>query len=179
MMGVHWKSGVGFSGLLVLALLGGCSSVAPPTAPSGDRTVPVQPGPVDRRAALPATVAVERQWLQSWFEGTPVSIVLRGGRSITVDVPNEHCFDPGRTRVKPALAAVLDKVAQSMRRMPFSAMPLIAAPDDASGRKRLGQQRAAQIHKHLRSAGVPAARLGQPTTTTADAVQLRIDVEEP
>ncbi|MEO8279277.1 MAG: hypothetical protein ABI564_06260 [Ideonella sp.] len=164
---------------LLLMLLGGCSSVAPPGAPAGQRPPTIQQGPADQRASLPATLAAERQWLQSWFEGTPVVIASRGGRSITVDVPKAHCFDPGRTRVKPALAAVLDKVAQSMRRLPYSALPLIAAPDDGTGNRSLAMQRAAQIHKHLRSAGVPAARLGQPGVTTAAAVQLRIDVEEP
>ncbi len=166
------------AGLVLLALFGGCSSVAPPTAPSAERPPPVPAAPADRRAAQPAAVVAERQWLQSWFEGTPVSIALRGERMITVDVPTEFCFDPGRTRVKPALAAVLDKVAQSMRRLPYSGLSLIAAPNDAAG-NRLGLQRAAQIRRHLRSAGVPAAKLGQPSATTAAAVQLRIDVEEP
>ena len=167
--------------LLVLALLGGCALVAPPAAPAGQYPVPIQQGPADQRAALPAALAVERQWLQSWFDGTPVAIGTRGGRSITVDVPKENCFDPGRTRIKPALAVVLDKVAQSMRRLPHSAMPLIAAPDDTTGTGtgKLGFQRASQIQQHLRSAGVPASRLGRPSVTTAAAVQLRIDVEEP
>lgn len=173
------RAGAGVLAWLAL-LLGGCSSVAPPTAPpAAQRPVPASPGPVDRRAAQPAALTAERQWLQSWFDGTPVSIVSRGGRSVTVDVPLAHSFEPGRSRVKPALAAVLDKVAQSMRRLPYAAMPLIAAPDDARPTRGLALQRATQVQRHLRNAGVPASRLGPPVATTADAVQLRIDVEEP
>jgi outer membrane protein OmpA-like peptidoglycan-associated protein len=143
---------------------------APPVAPSS---------PATQRAAVPAAMANERKWLQSWFESTPVLIAQRSDGAITLDVPREFCFEPGRSSVKPALAAVLNKVAESLQRVPLARLPLLAAPDDATGTATLAMDRAVQVHKHLLSRGVPAARLGKPTATTAAAVQLRIELPAP
>jgi len=78
---------------------------------------------------------------------------------------------------EPPLAAVLDKLAQSMRRAPLARLTLVSAPDDtgAAPSSTLAQQRAAQLQKHLQSRGVAASRIGRPTATTAAAVQLRLE----
>lgn len=157
--------------LVVALAVCGCASVAPPS--------PSASGTADQRAALPAALTTERQWLQSWFRGTPVSIGQRNDGAVTVDVPREFCFDPGRSSVKPALAAVLDKVAESLRRRPLAHLQLLAAPADATGTARLAQQRAAQVRQYFRSHGVPDARLGKPTATAAAAVQLRMGAAPP
>ena len=106
-------------------------------------------------------------------------ITQRGDGAITVDVPLEFSFDSGRSAIKPALAAVLDKVAESMRRVPAMRLPMLAAPEGAMGGAPLATQRALQVHKHLLNRGVAAARLGPPTSTTAAAVQLRLEAEPP
>ena len=116
----------------------------------------------------------EREWLQSWFKGTPVAIDLRADGAVSVEVPGEYCFDAGSSSIKPALAAVLDKLAESLLRVPTAQLALLAAPDDASGRAGLGQARADQLQHHLLLRGVAVARIGQPTTTPAAAVQVRI-----
>jgi len=156
------------AGVLTIA---GCASVAPPTP-----SVPAAPAasPAEQRAAAPSALAVERQWLQSWFEGTPVRIEQFKDGPVTVTVPREFCFEAGRSKIKPALGAVLDKVAESLRRMPLAQLSLLAAPDDATGTAPLALQRAAELHKHLLSRGVPAARIGKPAATAAAAVQLRL-----
>ncbi len=150
---------------VALALVG-CASAptSGPAAPSGS---------VARRDS---SLAVERQWLQSWFSGTPVLIVQRNDGPLSVDIPLEFCFDAGRSSVKPPLAAVLDKVAESVRRMPQARLQLVAAPGDTAATSPLAQQRATQVRKHLLSRGVPVAQLGPPTATTAAAVQLRLDL---
>lgn len=158
--------------LVVMLAVCGCASVAPP-APSAP------PSTADQRAAVPAALAVERQWLQSWFQGTPVQIAQHNDGAVTIEVPREFCFDPGRSSVKPALAAVLDKVAESLRRMPLARLPLLAAPDDENGSAPLALQRAVNMQKHLLSRGVPAARLGKPAATAAAAVQLRMEAAPP
>lgn len=98
---------------------------------------------------------------------------------MSVEVPREFSFDAGRSAVKPPLAAVLDKVAESLRRNGWARRPLVAAPADSAGTSPLAQQRAEQVRKYLISRRVPAARLRSPTATKAAAVQLRMEAASP
>lgn len=123
-----------------------------------------------------AALAVERRWLQSWFDGTPVFITQRSDGAVRVEVPLEFCFKAGSSRIQPALAAVLDKVAESLRRTPAARLALLAAPGDGAQASGLAAQRAARVRRHLLSRGVPALRLADPTVTTTAAVQLRMAV---
>ena len=171
-----YRPGQAWAAIFIAALsLTACTSVAPPAPVGPAATSPT----ADERAAAPAALAVERQWLQSWFKDTPVRIAQRSDGAVTVDVPLEFCFDAGRSTVKPALAAVLDKVAESMRRVPAMRLPLLAAPDGAPGTAPLAMQRAAQVHKHLLNRGVKAARLGPLSTSPVAAVQLRLEAAPP
>jgi outer membrane protein OmpA-like peptidoglycan-associated protein len=178
---------------LVVALsLCGCASTPPSStsstssSPPSAATVAAQgpaasapPTPAQQRTAAASTLAVERQWLASWFKGTPVVVAQRPDGAVVVDVPREFCFDPGHDAVKPALAAVLDKVAQSLRRTPIAELHLIAAPNDASGSATLGVQRATRVYDFLRARGVPAARLAKPSAASGAAVQLRMEAPSP
>ncbi|HEY6134074.1 MAG TPA: hypothetical protein VIW70_08855 [Rubrivivax sp.] len=164
--------------LLALSLaLHGCTTTAP-ARPGG----PTPPSATDTPSPAPpaqGALAIERQWLQSWFTGTPVQIAQRGDDALTVDVPREFCFDSGRSNVKPALAAVLDKVAESLRRVPQARLTLVAAPGDGASDTALAQQRAAQVRAHLTSRGAPSARLANATAAPAaatPAVQLRMEL---
>ena len=141
-----------------------------PTQPPPPATTPAQRNSV---------VAIERQWLQSWFEGTPVRIEQRSESSFSIDVPREFCFEAGRSEVKPALAAVLDKVAQSLQRKPALRVQLLAAPGDAAAASSLAQQRAAGVRKQLLARGVSSEQLAAATVTQAAAVQLRIGLTAP
>ena len=179
--------------LVVALVLAGCAGVKPPPRPQEPvRTDPPVPAPAppapapapapapsaaDQRAAAPAALAAERKSLQSLFAGTPVRITQTRDGPVGVEVPREFCFDPGQSEIKPPLAAVLDKLAQSMRRAPLARLTLVSAPDDtgAAPSSTLAQQRAAQLQKHLQSRGVAASRIGRPTATTAAAVQLRLE----
>jgi outer membrane protein OmpA-like peptidoglycan-associated protein len=155
--------------LPVLALaLHGCA-----TAPS--------PAPAPRAAPATKTdsaLATELAWLQQWFSGTPVVITQQDDGPVSVDVPREFCFDAGRSKVNPPLAAVLDKVAQSLRRT-GARLTRLAAPGDAAATSPLALQRAEALRKHLLSKGVPAAQLGKPSATTVAAVQLRMERTPP
>lgn len=189
------------SALLVLtaltaALLQACGSAPParPPAPRAPEPVPPPPAepvapapeaparPVPPPAAAPAPPARvvspperEQQWLQSWFEGTPVRIEVPDETQLAIDVPREFCFDAGSADVRPALAAVLDKLAQSLRRHPRARLQLVAAPaDEGAGDAALARRRANEVRSVLRMRGVTEARLGNPTVTTAAAVQLRV-----
>ena len=176
----------GFSILLVAALLAACASgprsgapgvtgAAGGTASQPAGTPQPAPGSAEQRTALAAELTVEQQWLDSYFRGTPVQIRQRDDGALWVDVPREYCFDAGRANVKAPLAAVLDKLAESLRRRPAAMVTLLTAPDDKPGSTPLALQRAASVQKHLRDRGVPLARLGEPKAAAAGTVvQLRI-----
>jgi outer membrane protein OmpA-like peptidoglycan-associated protein len=153
----------------------GAPIAAPPTAAAPA----APPTPAEQRTTAASTLAVERQWLAAWFKGTPVVVAQLSNGAVVVDVPREFCFDPGQDVVKPALAAVLDKVAQSMRRTAIAELHLIAAPGDASGAAGLALRRAVRVREHLRSRGVTEARLAKPSATSGTAVQLRMEAASP
>lgn len=119
---------------------------------------------------------VERRWLQSWFDGTPVRIKPQGAGLLAVEVPLQFCFDPGRSTVKPALAAVLDKLAESLRRHPAALLQQLSAPGDgaasAAADQRLARQRGDQVRSRLRSRGVAAAQIATGDTPDDDGVLL-------
>ena len=135
----------------------------------------------------PHPLAVERDWLRSWFEGTPVTIAQRDDGPLSIEVPLAFSFAPNRSAVKPALAAVLDKLAQSLRRT-GALLPGLAAPPDAGGPPALALQRAGALRAYLLARGVPVAQLGTPAAapaatpaaapaaTPAAAVQLRVEM---
>ena len=146
--------------LLLLALIAGCAS--PPAAPPGP--APVSPGgaaPTPSRP-LPPTVSPlvsEQRWLDEWFRGTPVVIAMSDINTLTVEVPLANAFEPGASSVKPALAAVLDRVATSLRRQPSMRVSIAAPSDAASANAALASARAEQVRSHLVSRGVPATRM--------------------
>jgi outer membrane protein OmpA-like peptidoglycan-associated protein len=154
--------------LLLACLVAGCASTTP-TAP-----VPAAPSTPAQRTQVAEQLAVERQWLGSWFKDTPVKVAQRGDGAVGVEVPLAYSFDPGKTGVKAPLAAVLDKVAESLRRVPQAQVALLAAPDDAEVATALATQRAERIREHLRSRGVAEARLGRPSPSASASVQLRL-----
>ena len=154
--------------LVVAWALQGCAGLA--SAPTA-KTPAASP--------RPATLAVERQWLQSWFEDTPVRIEQRSERDFSVEVPREFCFALGRSEIKAPLAAVLDKLAQSLQRKPELRVEWLAAPGDAAGSEALALRRASQVRQHLRSRGVAESRLAPPGVAGAAAVQLRIGLAAP
>ena len=169
--------------LVALAVCGCASGPSPSTSTAASAQSPAAssppPTPAQQRTAAASTLAVERQWLASWFKGTPVVVAQRQDGAVVVDVPREFCFDPGHDAVKPALAAVLDKVAQSLRRTSIAELHLIAAPGDASGSATLGMQRATRVYDYLRARGVAAGRLAKPSTASGTAVQLRMEAPSP
>jgi outer membrane protein OmpA-like peptidoglycan-associated protein len=152
-------------GLACVLALPGCGTA--PAKPAA--AAPAAPSP-----PRPSGLAVERQWLQSWFAGTPVRIQARADDTFSIEVPREFCFDAGRSDVKPPLAAVLDKLAQSLQRKPTARVELLAAPGDADGASALALQRAGNVRKHLVSRGASPEQLGPPSAAPLAAVQLRV-----
>jgi len=67
---------------VIAAALAGCAGTSPAPTPPPPTT------PAQRTAAAEA-LAVERQWLGTWFRDTPVKIAQRGDGAMTVEVPRE------------------------------------------------------------------------------------------
>jgi outer membrane protein OmpA-like peptidoglycan-associated protein len=165
--------------LLVSAVLVGCLLMG-----CGTRGT-TQGGPSDgntgssaERAAGAAVIKVERQWLESWFKDTPVRIVSPSPTTLEVEVPREFSFDPSRQAVKPPLAAVLDKLAESLRRNPQLRVDGLAAPGDTANPQRsdraLAIRRAGQVQTHLRQRGVASTRVSSATVSDSPVVSLRL-----
>ena len=168
--------------LIVLALLAGCAAPASKPggigAPVGGNGTEPAPGAAAPRPAPTAPVVsplvTEQRWLDEWFRGTPVVIAMADSSTLGVDVPLVNSFDAGSSRIKPALAAVLDRVATSLRRQPAMRVS-IAAPADANGPAALAASRAQQVREHLVARNVAATRLaGAPAVRAGSALQLRI-----
>ena len=179
--------------LLVFLALQGCASKSPPEARSPEpaaaaiAAVPAasagssatQSAQSAQRTAAASALAVERQWLASWFKGTPVVIAQLSNGAVVIEVPARFCFEPGQEAVKPALAAVLDKVARSMRRTAIAELHLIAAPGDPGSPPTLGTQRATRVYEFLRARGLTEGRLAKPSASRGMAVKLRIEASSP
>lgn len=121
-------------------------------------------------------LVVEQRWLNDWFRGTPVVIALEGGEALRVEVPLANSFETGRADPKPALAAVLDRVATSLLRQPATRVTIAAAADssDAAG---LATARIQRIRERLVASGVDRARVASVgAARTGAPVRLRITV---
>jgi outer membrane protein OmpA-like peptidoglycan-associated protein len=161
--------------LALILMLQACGMPSPPAAGGGRATEPASPT-APPSAAKPGALEVERQWLQSWFAGTPVAIKLQADGALAVEVPRDFCFDAAHTAVKPPLAAVLDKVAESLRRRRPMRLTLLAAPPDPTPNAGLAQQRGAQVRAHLLGRGVPESRLAAPTIAAGAVLKLRLEL---
>jgi outer membrane protein OmpA-like peptidoglycan-associated protein len=165
----------------VAALLVGCAAPTPPTngqpaPPMGSTTTTPAPAPTPPRPAAPVVspLVAEQRWLDEWFHDTPVAIRLTDSSTLAVDVPLAHAFAAGSNVIKPALGAVLDRVATSLRRQPAMRLS-IAAPTDNGAAAALATHRTQRVREHLASHGVVATRMtGLGTARAGTAVQLRM-----
>lgn len=153
--------------IAMAALAAGCAT-APSAGPSGGDASPAA------RSAAPSPLATEQRFLEDWFKGTPVVIALQGSGPLVVEVPLLHSFDRGAVVPKPALAAVLDRVAESLRRQPGTRVGVIVAADPGAAASQ-SLSRMTKVREHLVARGVAATRvvLQAPGTPTTGA-QLRI-----
>jgi hypothetical protein len=123
---------------------------------------------------VPSPLATEQRWLDDWFRGTPVAIAFQAPATLAVDVPPANSFEPGSSAPKAALVAVLDRVAESLRRQPTTRIT-IATAGDVGGAPTLAQARAQRVRDHLVSRQVAATRVSTlPGSHAGAGVQLRI-----
>lgn len=166
--------------LLMVALLAACASPRS-NAPTPVWTpAPAQPAPMPatrepapavaqpvRPPGTPAPAAstvldAEYRWLRELFGPTPVRLAKSNDGSITLGVPMAHAFDDGSNEPKPALQAVLGKLAESMARQPQATL-LTQVPGPTV--------RALALRDTLAAQGVPPGRVAS-TSVAADAAEL-------
>lgn len=148
--------------VVLTALLAGCAG-RPATAPSdaGGAPAPSSPsifGGLFGSGLSPALEA-QRTRLQQVLRGTPVVVEATGDKRLRVEVPLRHAFDPGRSAVKPAAAAVLDQLATGFK--PHAAVTelRIAAPAEEKASPQLVIDRGASTRDYLVARGVPISRI--------------------
>lgn len=157
--------------ITIAALAAGCATApggGPGAAPSGSDNGTAA------RGTPPSPLATEQRFLDDWFKGTPVAITLQGNGPLVVEVPLVHSFDRGSVVPKAALGAVLDRVAESLRRQPGTRVSVAVAADPGAAASQ-SLSRMGKVRDHLAARGVAATRvvLQPPGTPTAGA-QLRI-----
>lgn len=146
-----------FVAVLLLCVLGGCSSLPPPGSPGAGAAAPK------------VTLAAEQRRLAELFRGTPVVFAMQPDGSMRVTVPLRYSFDKGRFAVKPPLGAVLDRVAKSQRTE--QTRFLVAAPADPQSKGLLlATERATSARDYLVGRGVDATRFSISAMGSGDAV---------
>lgn len=129
----------------VVAVLAACATSPSPRSSGG-------------ASSLPPTLAQERQRLADLFDGTPVVLVIDRDGSLRAEVPLRFCFEPARAVVKPPLAALLDRLADSPATRGGSW--IVAAPGDPTSKDAaLATQRARSVRDHLVGRGAAASKV--------------------
>lgn len=148
-----------------LLLAAGCATSpsgdapgAPAGAPAGSTASPSIFGGLFGTGLSPALDS-QRSRLRDVLQGTPVVIEATEDKRLRIEVPTRFAFDPGRSAVKPALAAVLDQLASGFK--PHAAVNdlRIGAPTDDKPSPRLVDERAASVRDYLVGRGVPISRV--------------------
>lgn len=113
--------------------------------------------------------------LEHDFAGTPVQLVRGepGGEALKVIVPQPHGFDAGRSAVRPALAAVLDRIAEPLRRNARWRLQA-SGPSDPRSAAAQGVDRGAAVRDYLVMKGVPPARFVAPQRSSGAFTEIRL-----
>jgi outer membrane protein OmpA-like peptidoglycan-associated protein len=145
-----------------------------PGAPGSDPNTAPRPGTPGAPPTTP--LATEQRFLEDWFRGTPVVIAAQPPTTLQLDVPLANSFDAGKADVKPALNAVLDRVAQSLLRH-AGARITVTVSADAAGPATLAQARAQRVRDSLAAKGIAATRVSLIESARGGSpVQLRLSM---
>lgn len=153
--------------LLAAMLLAACAGTSTPSGSGSSKSGTIAPPPNE-------ALRTEQRWLQDWFKGTPVVVVLDRG-ALRVEVPLRYSFDTGSAAVKEPLSAVLVRVATSMRRQPMARLHLVA-PRDATGDGSNALDRGDSVTDKLVSLGIGPQRIASVIVGPPTAVQLRLEM---
>lgn len=157
---------------LCAALLAACGS-APPAKPGAPSESPGVLGRIFGPSLAPPLEA-QRKRLADALRGTPVTVEGTEDGRLRVEVPLKYAFDPGRSVVKPPLAAVLNEVAAGLKPHAQAEVRVSGPADGAKGGAMLAQDRAASTRDYLVARGVPPTRFGGLGRASGEGVELLI-----
>lgn len=127
---------------------------------------------LEPRALTLASLAAE---LRDTLSGTPVQIdalaVSSESPGLRVAVPQPHGFDAGSAAVKPALAAVLDRLVGALRGNPRWLVQ-VSGPIDPRASGFQGQDRASAVRDYLVARGVAAPRFEPPRSQVLPSTEI-------
>jgi outer membrane protein OmpA-like peptidoglycan-associated protein len=151
--------------LMTALLLAGCAS-RPASAPTPSAPVPSASATAAASAPVHVTLASEQKRLAALFRDTPAVFVMQPDGSLRSAVPLRYCFERGSSVVKPALAAVVDRLAKSQ--LQEASRFRVAAPPDPGTKPDtkldtketpLLRDRVAAVRDRLVSQGIAASRI--------------------
>lgn len=155
----------------LIALLAACGTPkpAPTAAPASPASGPAASVPI--APALRATLASEQVRLSELFRGTPVTFAMQQDGSLRATVPRRYSFDAGEVKVKPPLAAVLDRLAKAQ--LAATSRLRVSAPADPQARgSALARDRAFSVRDYLQSQGIASTRLQAAGVAQTDLVEI-------
>lgn len=148
---------------LLISVLAACGT-RPPAPPT-----PVAPAASASEARPP--LALEQLRLAELFRGTPVAFTLQQDGSLRATVPRQFSFDAGAIKVKPPLAAVLDRLAKGQ--LQAGSRMRVSAPADPDTRSAsLARERALSVRDYLAGRGIAATRLQASGAAQTDLVEI-------
>ena len=151
------------------ALLGACSSGAPLASLPG---APAPPPP------MRPPLAAEQRRLAALFDGTPVRLTMQGDSALQASVPLRYCFDHAGARVKPPLAAVLDRLAKSQAGAASTFR--VTAPTDPDARgPALARDRALATRDYLVAHGIAPVRIQAVGSAQTDGIEIVVAEASP
>ena len=137
-------------------------------------TGPAPPTLFEPRALSLADLDAE---LRRELKGTPVQISATAASSqspaLLIAVPQPHGFEVGSAAVKPALAAVLDRLVAGLKGNPRWLIQVSAPFDPRSGSFQ-GQDRASAVRDYLVVRGVAAPRFEPPRGNAGSATEITV-----
>lgn len=116
-----------------------------------------------------AGTPVDLRWTEA--DGPPATQVLR------IVVPQPHGFDAGSSAVRPALAVVLDRVAEAGRQQATWSLRC-SAPSDARKPSAQGVDRAGAVRDYLVLKGLAVARFAAPEAAAGAVTELIVSARE-